>query len=95
MADKPSTAAKSLFSSACIAGLVQRYGEKQRLDDCILSQAKMCENCCAYFDLALSFQPPANPADPLSALSRWLVNILPDAPQDATRINDHEVAETP
>ena len=55
----------------------------------------MCENCCAYFDLALSFQPPAKPADPLSALSRWLVNILPDAPQDATRINDHEVAETP
>jgi hypothetical protein len=34
------------------------------LDDCILSQAKMCENCCAYFDLALSFQPPPKPANP-------------------------------
>src|SRR6476469_10132088 len=55
MADKPSTAAKSLFSSACIAGLVQRYGETQRLDDFILSLAKMCENSCAYLDFALRF----------------------------------------
>jgi hypothetical protein len=31
-------------------------------DDCILSKAKICENCCAYFALALSFQPPAKPA---------------------------------
>jgi hypothetical protein len=28
----------------------------------MLFKAKICENCGAYFELALSFQPPAKPA---------------------------------
>jgi hypothetical protein len=41
-----------------------RIGDRYGLGDCMFFKAKICKNCCAYFELALSFQPPAKPAPP-------------------------------
>jgi hypothetical protein len=49
-----------------------------------------------WFGLALQFSA-ANQAgeSPLTALRRWRVNILPEAPENASRINDGEIADIP